>query len=442
MKPLLIILLLCIPSMAATRYVSPSGSGSGSCLTTETACTPARAVVASSPGDTVHVIASGIVQADTFTFGPAGTSPTNMTLWTADPGVRIIFTSTTNTPPTINLPSYFQLDGVWLGGTRIENPTGIFMGGSPISRYVWVTNCTIFGYHDGLEVGSAEYYLIQGDRFVNTGGGTFDHSIYASGNDNHDGTETNHGIIDYILCVAGGGGYCIHCFPANKSMIVTRNGIFGPGSWGVAAYGKAFLIANNFAWRGYQGTGLDAPVTTIGINTNIDISTNSIVENNIVGRDSGTFMRGDLFTVTTNASIDGSIYGCPGCVNTIALSSADNAANVGLSTTAIDNAVAALKASFAQDLTTILNDATIETNFAILRMTMPTDSVLYHAGYPWFDANPINIGPDSGAPSTVAGFWVAFRALGLKEYDAYGNLYPTSAISGVLKLDGKVTIQE
>ncbi len=317
------------------------------------------------------------------------------------------------------------------------------MGGSPISHYVWLTNCTIFGYHDGIEVGSAEYYLIQRPLMVNTGGGTFDHSIYASGNDNADGTETNHGIIDGGLYVAGGGGYAIHCFPANKSMIVTRNASFGPGSWVMAAYGKAFLLANNFGYKGiHNGATCGQSGAENGFNFNINTPPNSIVENNISGQCAGSFLRGNLYTVTTNASIDGSIYGCAGCLNTLALASADNAANIGLSTSAIDNAVAALSASFAAtDLNTILNDHTIETNVAILRMSVPNTSPLYHTGVPWFDANPINIGPDSGAPSTVSGFWAAFRALGLKEYDSNGQLYPSSAVTGKVRLEGKVTIK-
>src|SRR5260370_191798 len=102
-----------VPARAGARYVSPAGRGTA--CSVGTPCLPSYA--AASPGnggpvqagDAIHIVASGIVRADSFTFGPAGTSPGNMTLWTADPGVRIIFTSTTNRPPTINLPRNLQL---------------------------------------------------------------------------------------------------------------------------------------------------------------------------------------------------------------------------------------------------------------------------------------------------------------------------------------------
>lgn len=440
MKSLLLILLFSLPVGATTFYVSPTGSGS--VCTSGSPCSLTTAVGGSAPvqpGDTVE-LAGGIYRVSDLHFEPQGTSPSVITKFVAAAGALPIITNTDDTPPVLTIKDYTRLDGLWMGGTRVETPTGIFMGNSPISHWVQIVNCTIFNYADGLEVGSAEYHLIQGNRFVNCGQGAFYHCIYASGNETP-GTEPQHGIIDNNLFVAGGGGYAVHCFANNKSMVVSRNGIFGPGNWGIAYYGKSGLITNNFTWRGNHGHSVSPCVpTNIGINITVE-NPNVITQNNIIGPCAGSFLHGDLSLMTTNASIDGAIYGCPDCVNTIALSSADSTANFGLSTTAIDNTVAAIYASFSQDLNTILNDTTIETNFAILRMSVPNTSPLFHTGVAWFDANPINIGPDSGAPASVADFWIAFNALGLKNYDAFGNLYPQARVSGNVTITGKATIQ-
>src|SRR5260370_36036225 len=88
-------LLFSVPSRAAARYVSPAGSGTA--CSVGTPCLPSYA--AASPGnggpgqagDAIHISASGIVRADSFTFVPAATSPVNITLLTADPGVPRIF---------------------------------------------------------------------------------------------------------------------------------------------------------------------------------------------------------------------------------------------------------------------------------------------------------------------------------------------------------------
>ncbi len=433
MKPLLIIILLSFSTMATTRYVSPTGSGSA--CTVGTPCALAFAVGGGSspvqPGDTVE-LANGIYQLNNFVFAPGGTSQDVMTIFKAAAGARPILTSLTNTPPEVHVPSYTRLEGLWMGGTRVEVATGIFIGGSPISHWVQIANCTIFGYADGIEGGSAEFYLIHGDRFVHTGHGTFDQSVYASSNDNHDGTESNHGIMDYNLAVAGGGGYFLHWFPANKTGIITRNADFGPGSWGIAVYGKSVLVANNLIWRGYQN-GLGC---SNGIGITLNRPPNSIAENNVIGLCAGSFLFAEVATHNGFEATDG-VCG-DAC---IPLLPADNAANLGLSTADIDNTVAAISASFSQSVETILADTTIETNFAKLRLVTPNSSLLYHAGVLWYDSNPINVGPDSGAPPTVAGFWVAFRALGLKEYDSNGQLYPSSAVSGRVRLEGNARIK-
>jgi hypothetical protein len=298
------------------------------------------------------------------------------------------------------------------------------MGGSPLGHWRQIVNCTFWGYYGGIESGSAEYSLIQGNRFVHMGGGNLNHAIYISGPGTWPpppGTLSQHTIVDNNIFVAGGGGYAIHFFHNNRTGIITRNGVFGPGHYGLVFDGEEVLAANNFVWRGYFPA---TPTSTVGFMLAYVTNNRGVWENNVSSLSfwnpgSAPGLR-DKNAFENDSQYNGNGTG----TNVILLTPGQEAAQLGLLAASIDSNIATLDTAFSHSNATILADTTIEPAFATLKTTIPTGGPLYRTGAPWFDTNPINVGPNSGAPATINAFWAAFRALGLKEYDANGNIIP------------------
>jgi hypothetical protein len=408
------------PSPAAnTIYVAANGLP-GNSGTANSPIDLATAVSASGPvrpGYTVQ-LSAGIYRYASLTFAPGGTSPGVMTIFKAAPGARVIITSPANTPPNIFMRDYTRLDGLWIGGTKLSSDTAdIFLGGSPISHWKQIVNCTIFGYYGGIVSGSSEYALIQGNRFVHNGGGTLYHAVYISGAANWPpapGTLTQHTIVDNNVFIAGpgDGGYGIHFFHNNRSGIATRN--FVTYQWGLVMDGSDHLAANNLFWRCGKHDASNLALTWI-------YASNTRVQNNILGPLDYLMKNSD----TTNTISKNAFESSPSGANAITLTSGQEAAQIGLSAATIDSAIATLNTAFSRTVDNIFADSTIEPAFATIKgITVPVGSPLYRTGLPWFDSNPINVGPNSGSPASIAAFWQAFRALGLKEYDSNGNIMP------------------
>jgi hypothetical protein len=341
-----------------------------------------------------------------------------MTVFKAAPGARVIITSPSNTPPNISLLDYMRLDGLWIGGTKLTSDTAdIQLGGIPISHWKQIVNSTIFGYYGGVQSGSAEYLLLQGNRFVHNGSGTLYHAVYISGTGSWPpppGTLTQHTIVDNNLFIAGpgDGGYGIHFYHNNRTGIATRN--FLTYQSGLVMDGSDHLVANNLFWKCGMRDGSHLALTWIYAN-------NTRVQNNILGPLDYFLNNNDGTNAITRNAFDRSPTGS----SQITLTSGEEASLIGLSEASIDSAIATINTAFSRGVDTIWADPTIEPAFATLKgITVPTGSPLYRTGVPWFDANPINVGPNSGAPATVDAFWSAFRALGLKEYDRNGNIMP------------------
>jgi len=270
-----------------------------------------------------------------------------------------------------------------------------------------MVNCTIFGYLGAVKASETEYALFQGNRFVHTGGNTYFHSIYISSNDPFPGpagTVTQHNIVDNNLFVAGGDGYAVHFWHNNHTNIITRNFVAKHG-YGIVHDGSDALVANNLLWR----TTHEAMWMP---------GTREYVVNNVFG--ASAYFVGSSSTNTTrrNAYSPGNSNLGTEIIN---LTSGQEAAQLGLSATAIDSAIATLDTAFDGSVDAIFADTRIEPAFATLKMVVPSGSPLYRTGLPWFSSS-VNLGPDSPAPTTVGGFWQAFRALGLKEYDSSGNV--------------------
>jgi hypothetical protein len=400
-------------------YVAPDGQP-GNNGSAESPLDLATAVSTSGPvraGYTVQ-LSAGIYRYSSLNFSPAGGGPDAMTVFKAAPGARVIITSPSDTPPSISMEDYMRLDGLWIGGTKlIADTANIQLGGSPISHWKQIVNCTIFGYYGGVQSGSAEYLLLQGNRFVHNGAGTLYHAIYISGTGSWPpppGTLSQHTIVDNNLFIAGpgDGGYAIHFFHNNRTGIATRN--FVTYQWGLVMDGSDHLAANNFFWKCGVRDGSHLALTWI-------YAKNTRVRNNILGPLDYFLNNND----PTNAISKNAFGGLRTGASQITLTSGQEASQIGLSAASIDSAIATINTAFSRSVDTIWADTTIEPAFATLKgITVPSGSPLYGAGVPWFDANPINVGPDSGAPATVSAFWQAFRSLGLQEYDRNGNVMP------------------
>jgi hypothetical protein len=352
------------------------------------------------------------------TFAPAGSGPNALTVFKAAPGARVIITSPSNTPPNIYMEDYMRLDGLWIGGTKLTtDAANIQLGGSPISRWKQIVNCTIFGYYGGVQSGSAEYLLLQGNRFVHNGSGTLYHAVYISGTGAWPpppGMLTQHTIVDNNLFIAGpgDGGYGIHFYHNNRTGIVTRN--FVTYHWGIVMDGSDHLAANNLCWKCGMRDGSHLAF-------NWAYAENTRVQNNILGP-LDYFLSNNDSTNVINRNV---FLTAPAGTNSITLTPGQEAAQLGLAAAGIDSAIATINTAFSRSVEIIWIDPTIEPAFAVLKsIKIPLGSPLYRTGLPWFDGNPINVGPNSEAPATVAGFWRAFRALGLKEFDSSGNVMP------------------
>lgn len=401
-------------------YVAPNGQPGNSGTSSTSPIDLATAVSTSGPvraGYTVQ-LAAGIYRYASLTFAPGGSGPNAMTVFKSAPGARVIITSPSDTPPNIQMDDYTRLDGLWIGGTKLTSDTAnVQLGGIPISHWKQIVNCTIFGYYGGVQSGSAEYLLLQGNRFVHNGAGSLYHAIYISGTDSWPpppGTLTQHTIVDNNLFIAGpgDGGYAIHFYHNNRSGIATRN--FVTYNWGLVMDGSDHLAANNQFWKCGMRDGSHLALTSA-------YAKNTRVLNNVFGAQDYLLNNND----PTNVIAKNAFQVAPSGASPIILTSGQEASQIGLPAPTIDNAIATINTAFSHSVDTIWADPGIEPAFATLKgLTIPTGSPLAGTGSPWFDTNPINAGPNSGAPASVAAFWQAFRALGLKEFDSNGNVMP------------------
>jgi hypothetical protein len=336
----------------------------------------------------------------------------------------VIITRPDDMPPVVYLQSFVRLEGLWLGGSPWDKngTSAIFTGGGPVSEGKQIINCTIFGYTDGINIGSSENQLVQGNRFVHTGSGSYHHSIYLSGG-YEPGKMSQHIIVDGNLFVKGE-GYAIHGWHAPHSMIITRNFV-AYHNWGIvlgqeqAALATDHLVANNTIWKQnnfgswLNGDYIDYFNNAHGPNTGIlgsDNPNNRLNKNAFFGSASG-----------------------PKGTNPISLNNSQVATQLGLSEQTIDNTITALDQSFNGTAAQIFADSTIEGNFTTLKnIAVPTSSALYRTGQVWQDTlSAINVGADAPALVDEGVFWKIFRDLGLRDFDSSAvQIYPP-AISNI-----------
>lgn len=354
-------------------------------------------------------------------FGPPGV-PGSPTVFKAAPDARVIFTGLKDNPIQITLADYVRLDGLWMGGVYDPNNKHIIApGGVPIGRGKQIVNSTIFGYRGGIVLGAGEELLIQNNRFVDNGTDVHAAALYISSGSPAKGSLTQHVIVDHNLFV-GGGGYGFQGWHGATNLIATRNFV-GGHMWGAAFDGTDSLFAQNFFWNETGGDGLPAWGLLISNPPNA-------VLNNIFGPRAwvnigNAGLNFPKLTFGNNAHTDnsyppgagGDVCKLPCGKGSVVLHQGQELAELGTTRQALDDAIQALHNSFLQPVDSLMNDSSIEPNFAKLNVTIPRSSPLYQSGAPWF-GQPINIGPDAPAP---ADFWGALRSLKLREYDRYGK---------------------
>lgn len=381
-----------------------------------------KAITSISSGDTV-LLQTGIYRHSSITFGPAG-QPGALTTFRSAPGARPIVTNPSSYPPSVFLQDYVRLDGLWFGGIKDFGQNQCFCpGGSPIGRGKEIINNTIFNLTEGLSGGQDQYYLIQGNRFVNNGNGAYQHGIYIAGGDNGGtGGASQHVIIDSNTLI-GGEGWGLHGWHITHDLIYSRNFVTGH-FWGGVTDGSDHLIAGNFFWK-MKGSSL---YPAWGY---MPSSSSTVVLNNVFEVDG--WLKANSSWVATNLVSnnafhpgpypDTSSYNPRGS-NLVVTSPGQELAEYGISASEMDNAIQSLLTSFSQAPEVLLSDPTIEPKFTKLKLKLPQTSPLLQKGKDWFGTSPMNIGPDAPVPMTADGFWAAFRRLGLRDWDQMGKLIP------------------
>ncbi len=425
--------------LAAPReiYVSPNGNqnGDGSVeqpITLAQAIDPRHSPV--NPGDTV-IFFGGIYRVSAeIIFRPAGTDVAARTVFKAAPNARVIFTTVDGFPPKVRVSPYMRFEGLWFGGQQTATADNCFCTGGGGNRGIQFVGNTFFGYREGSSQGGSEYFLYQGNRYIRSGREKLYHSIYMTGGYTP-GKLGQHTIVDNNIFIANG-GYAIRGGHNMRNSIVTRNFIATTGN-GISMEGSQHLIANNFIWKmkGYP----NEPERRIGAYLN---GQNIRFMNNILGPDAAVWYSHGSNTFENNAFLNVAPKG----VAPIVLTRGLELVQLGISEQDIDTAVASLEQAFMQSVDSIYANQGIEPLFAKLKLLTSAGSPLYGKGKSWFGASSIarrsatdargklfmrsrrsqqsltNIGTITAAPASEDDFWRAFRALGLRDFDKYGNV--------------------
>jgi len=404
-------LLICVfaveGSDAETRYIATNGDDHNPGTQDRPWKTVEHAGQSINSGDTV-IIEDGIYRVGTHLgFGPIGISINQMTTYKAAPNARVIFSGEKDYPPTVGSYDFVRLEGLWFGGKWDPNGTGyVGPGGSPIGHGKEIINCTIFGYTDGILIGTMEYLLVYGNRLIHNGLTPYGHGIYLSGGSSD--ARCNHVIVDNNIFIEGQ-GYGIHGWHNPKSMIITRNFISGHDH-GIVMNGGDHIIANNFVWRNNIETGHGIAFA----------GKHKVAVNNI--------LLGHQFAGPTKVNhIENNAYletiRVPGLSPTI-LTPGNEEHDFGISAQELDETIKLLGEIFNQPVDQIYTDHRIEPLFSKLKIKIPEDSPLKNAGSAWHDQSiSCNIGPDVNQPACLDTLWYAFREWGLKNWNRDDVIY-------------------
>ena len=253
---------------------------------------------------------------------------------------RAIITGSDGYPPQINLNEKSVLSGIWFGGTKYPSEVGNFL--NILDLNATITECTFWGYSDCIAGNVGKNSVISKNRFVNCGYGGLYHDIYCSG-----GTA---GTISEGIHV-GGSGYKIQLFHSPVGITIHANFMAGSLNGDMAIQEGYDVITNNILW------GPSVQYWNAG---------NCQFDKNIFGVDRQAF-----YDVTLEGNIaDGNVF-CNGQTtfgtNPQTWNTAAITANLGHTKAEIDTAISNLISKFGQTTQQIHDDATIETDFTVLR---------------------------------------------------------------------------
>jgi hypothetical protein len=262
---------------------------------------------------------------------------------------RVIITRADGKPPSVE--NHGTLKNVWVGGTRETSE----IGGATISAFdnSVFDGVTLFGYYGGINGGSHINPRILNSRFVNCGGAAHYHPIYIN---NFNATEGQGATIEDNLFV-GGEGYPIHLYHAPNWNSVRRNFV-GGGLRCVAVEGHHNTVRDNLFWS-------NAGDRCAWV-ANENGCSNLVFNHNLFGAATTThYLNYPADSIVKNNWFVGDAY--PFGTNTKTLLKSELPEWIGITHNQIQVAVNALKYSFTLNPSLLLNDATIEPNFALLR---------------------------------------------------------------------------
>jgi hypothetical protein len=318
-------------------YASPTGTSGGD----GTSGNPYDLVTALnqiSVGGIVNLLA-GVYTYDAINFDIPGTCTV-----TGPSSGKAIITASDGYPPSINIGSGVIVNNIWFGGTKFADSGSRFVS---LYDYASMTNCTLWGYGQCTGGGGTKYRTYSKNRFVNCGYGTLYHDIYISAAN----VNTHDNISEGIH--VGGAGYKIQCYHSPYGVTVHAN-FMGGSTHDLAIQGSGGdTITNNILW---ESTSTYWNASNCTFNKNI-MGLNRFAFSDVTTAGIGNTATGNVFCngQTTFGS-------SPQVWNGAAV-----LANLGESQASVDTAVSNLETKFANNAATVYADATIETDFAVLR---------------------------------------------------------------------------
>jgi hypothetical protein len=288
-------------------------------------------------GDTL-ILRDGIFSIDTLTL--AGGTLRGLTIQ-ADTGARPIITGTDGYPPTLTIGKNITLKNLWLGGNRTGNGSSRVI---TLDTGSTIEGCTIWGYDQCIGGNVGNQNTVTKTRFINCGSGGLKHDIYVSN------AEASAGYVTENIHV-GGEGYKIQLYHNPTGVMVDANFMASSANGDMAIQEGNDIITHNILWNH------SAQYWNAG---------GCVFDHNIFGPDRDAFA-----DVTTGGNTaNGNVF-CNGQVtfgsNPQIWDAAAIASNLGYTKVQIDTAVSNLITKFAQATAQIYADATVETDFAVLR---------------------------------------------------------------------------
>lgn len=374
-------------------------------------------------GDTL-IIRGGLYRVPYLFFWPGGVSSSQRTTFRAYTGERPVFTGVTSISPPVDIAhSYVDVDGLWMGGNTEDAGSAIVLDGFQVAGgetfHKAFKNCVIWNY-PYVAIGHHDYAMFQACKFWGCGSTTppspsdFTSTIYFRGKDGADNDQGNHALVDHCILLNNAHDFFINLSRVFNSTIVTRN-FLGNGPLGMYDLGNGALIANNIFWKGTGGgvVALDPKCSYARIWNNIfDRSSMAIyieagLSDQLVG-----YNAYDPSVTTMGYPASNDVHYSSAGVIPLTKTRAQ-----------IDAAISAIAVSFAADVAIIANDATLDTNFALLSELEATPGGAFKTmGFRWCDAQPatVDIGPTLYAPASEDDFWKAYYIQNLPSYDADG----------------------